>query len=60
MKVVAEGIEKCTQANLLRMIGCDYLQGYLYSRPVDVETFLSKIGEKVDVESIQLNERLNF
>lgn len=60
MKVVAEGIEKCTQANLLRMIGCDYLQGYLYSKPVDVETFLAKIGEQVEIDNIQLNDQLNF
>ena len=60
MKVVAEGIEKCSQANLLRTIGCDYLQGYLYSKPVDVETFLKKKGEIVRVANMQIKELINL
>ena len=60
MKVVAEGIEKCSQANLLRTIGCDYLQGYLYSKPVDVETFLSKKGEIVKVANMQIKDLINL
>lgn len=34
MKVVAEGVEDQTQASFLVGIGCDELQGFLYSRPV--------------------------
>ena len=60
MKVVAEGIEKCSQANLLRSIGCDYLQGYLYSKPVDVETFLNKKGEIVKIANMQIKELINL
>ena len=37
LTVVAEGVEEPTQANYLREIGCDYLQGYLFSRPVTAE-----------------------
>ncbi|GEM_PF-1426317 len=33
-KIVAEGVETHAQANLLARLGCDYLQGYLFSRPV--------------------------
>jgi EAL domain-containing protein (putative c-di-GMP-specific phosphodiesterase class I) len=33
-EVVAEGVETLTQAQFLRMHGCDVLQGYLYARPV--------------------------
>ncbi len=33
-EVVAEGVETLTQAQFLRMHGCDILQGYLYARPV--------------------------
>ena len=33
LKVVAEGIEEEATANLLRQYGCDYLQGFLISRP---------------------------
>ena len=34
LKVVAEGIERAEQEWDLRNLGCDYGQGYLYSKPV--------------------------
>lgn len=39
MTTVAEGIETPEQAQFLKKIGCDYLQGYLFSRPVPVAEF---------------------
>ncbi len=39
MSVVAEGVEEQAQADYLKGLGCDYIQGYLYSRPVDVLAF---------------------
>jgi diguanylate cyclase (GGDEF)-like protein/PAS domain S-box-containing protein len=39
LKVVAEGVETESQLKLLHDIQCEYAQGYLFSRPVDVETF---------------------
>lgn len=41
MKVVAEGIETENQAKLLRDVGCDYFQGYFYSRPVNEDSVYS-------------------
>jgi EAL domain-containing protein (putative c-di-GMP-specific phosphodiesterase class I) len=38
MKVVAEGIETREQLTHLRNLGCEYGQGFLFSRPVEVET----------------------
>ena len=34
LKTVAEGVETREQAELLREYGCDFAQGYLYSKPV--------------------------
>jgi diguanylate cyclase (GGDEF)-like protein len=35
MEVIAEGIETDEQYQQLKMLGCEYGQGYLFSRPVD-------------------------
>ncbi len=37
IKVIAEGIERDEQRDLLCCAGCDYGQGYLFSRPVSAE-----------------------
>jgi EAL domain-containing protein (putative c-di-GMP-specific phosphodiesterase class I) len=34
LKVVAEGVEAEEQSRLLRLLNCDEMQGYLFSRPV--------------------------
>ena len=39
MKVIAEGVETEAQRTLLAAAGCDYVQGYLFSRPVPAGKF---------------------
>ena len=39
LNVVAEGVETTEQSNLLKKLGCDELQGYLFSEPVPVDVF---------------------
>lgn len=44
-EVIADGLEDIDQANLLHALGCDYLQGYSLSKPLDREpmtAFLQK------------------
>ena len=40
LKVIAEGIETQEQLNLLTMAGCDFGQGYFFSKPVPAEAFV--------------------
>ncbi len=39
LKVVAEGVETEEQSRLLRLLACDEMQGYLFSKPVPAEIF---------------------
>ncbi len=39
LEVIAEGVETKGQQKLLADAGCDYIQGYLYSKPVPPEEF---------------------
>jgi EAL domain-containing protein (putative c-di-GMP-specific phosphodiesterase class I) len=45
IKTIAEGVETEVQRDLLRAFGCDYLQGYLYSRPVSKDDFEKMLEE---------------
>jgi diguanylate cyclase (GGDEF)-like protein/PAS domain S-box-containing protein len=39
LKVVAEGVEIDEQSRLLRLLNCDEMQGYLFSKPVPRDAF---------------------
>lgn len=39
MKCVAEGVETKEYADYLKNIGCDYIQGYYYYKPMPIEEF---------------------
>jgi diguanylate cyclase (GGDEF)-like protein len=42
LNTVAEGVETAEQLRQLRLLGCDEMQGYLFSKPVPVESFEQK------------------
>lgn len=44
MYIVAEGVETEEQANQLEAMGCDYFQGYYFSKPVPLTAFLQCIA----------------
>ena len=46
LKVIAEGIETKLQMQLLLEAGCDYGQGYLFSRPLNKSSFMALLADK--------------
>ncbi len=45
LKVVAEGIETAEQGEYLRALGCEFAQGYFYSRPLSAATILEYLEQ---------------
>jgi len=45
MKTVAEGVSTEEQLQLVRALGCDKIQGYIFSRPVSGTTVRSMLGQ---------------
>lgn len=43
MKVVAEGVESAQQVELLKEMGCNYIQGYYYSKPLPINELIDFI-----------------
>lgn len=41
--IIAEGVETLEQADFMKSIGSNYIQGYLYSKPVPEKEFLEKL-----------------
>jgi EAL domain-containing protein (putative c-di-GMP-specific phosphodiesterase class I) len=50
LEVVAEGVEEKHQADYLTALGCEYLQGYYYSRPIPQ----NEVVDILDKQSIAL------
>lgn len=65
MTVLAEGVETAAQVEWLSDLGCDYLQGYYFSKPVPREDYLKLMYESNkdliqndDIEEIEEIEEL--
>jgi diguanylate cyclase (GGDEF)-like protein/PAS domain S-box-containing protein len=46
LNVIAEGVESESQLQLLKLLGCLYYQGYLFSKPIPIEQFLKLLQLK--------------
>lgn len=46
LQVVAEGIESAGQVQLLHAMQCDYIQGYVFSRPLNVSEFTAFLRQQ--------------
>ncbi len=60
--VIAEGVEHVKQADFLRSIGCNYIQGYLYSRPLPEQDYVNIISSGIigtDVPQVDVIEMVN-
>jgi EAL domain-containing protein (putative c-di-GMP-specific phosphodiesterase class I) len=53
--VVAEGVENIDQRDTLVFLGCDYLQGHLFSKPLGIDALLAFYK---DIETKQLELKL--
>lgn len=42
IRVICEGVETKEQVEMLQKLGCRYVQGYFYSKPIPVEVFIEK------------------
>lgn len=53
MPVIAEGVETVKQADFLRSIGCESIQGYLYSKPLPEDQYEEKLRNSTVGENVQ-------
>jgi EAL domain-containing protein (putative c-di-GMP-specific phosphodiesterase class I) len=47
LKVVAEGVETVEQLNFLKKYDCEFIQGYLFSKPVDQDAFSRMLAQGI-------------
>lgn len=52
MKVTAEGIEELEQVEFLKNVGCDYIQGYVFSKPLLISDFENFAYENNKIKNI--------
>lgn len=56
MNVIAEGVEQREQADFLKTLGCSYIQGYYYARPMplrDYEALLDRCDKEPELNRLK-------
>jgi len=46
LKTIAEGVENKNQVNILQKIGCDYLQGFYFYKPMQIDELKKLLNSK--------------
>ncbi len=62
LPIIAEGVETVEQADFLQSIGCNYIQGYLYSKPLPEEEYIALIASShigAIIPQMNINEKLH-
>lgn len=62
LPVIAEGVETIEQADFLKSIGCEYIQGYFYSKPLPENQYVdmlteSSLGDKT--QQVKMIDNMN-
>jgi len=55
LRVVSEGVETYAQLAFLQRLGCENMQGYLFSRPLPAEQF-KRLLAGLEVQSSERND----
>jgi len=53
LKITAEGVETKEQAEVLRSLDCDLVQGFLYGRPLDADQMATLLASRVRNEAME-------
>ena len=48
--ITSEGIEDESMAEEMKKLGCDYLQGFHYSKPIPMDEFVEKYSKQTSVQ----------
>ena len=52
LKIIAEGIETQYMVSVLSSIGCDYLQGFLYNKPMSFDDYDKYIVDQLGLQDL--------
>jgi diguanylate cyclase (GGDEF)-like protein len=54
MQLIAEGVENSQQENILKVINCDFIQGFLHGKPALFSSLLDQLHQQSTVRHMQL------
>jgi EAL domain-containing protein (putative c-di-GMP-specific phosphodiesterase class I) len=60
LDVVAEGVETEAQLDIVRSLGCEYGQGYLFSRPLDEQAAVAFMTEVTSSQKSKVWQRMRY